>query len=75
MERDNFKCCWCTGNKSLVVHHHQRTFVDIVTAVRARLPTMDGEALLDAIVAEHKLEDGVTLCKKCHDAYHKEKGK
>lgn len=73
MERDQFKCKWCNSTNKLVVHHHKRSFVEIVNLFKnAGLPE---EELIYKIVNEHKLEDGITLCKICHDNYHKVNGK
>lgn len=74
MERDGFKCVWCSSVKNLVVHHHMRSFMEIVNIVRGMVDDSDIEAFVNAIVAEHKLDDGITLCKKCHDNHHKENG-
>jgi hypothetical protein len=75
MERDGFRCKWCNGLKKLTVHHHKRSFMSIVNKVRRRLRGQPEEAIITGIVLEHRLEDGVTVCKKCHDAHHKEHGK
>lgn len=75
MERDNFRCQWCGSLKKLVVHHHLRSFMEIVNSVRSRLQSKSVEKFVQAIVQEHRLEDGITLCKKCHDTYHQEHGK
>jgi hypothetical protein len=75
MERDGFKCQWCESPKKIVVHHHKRSFMDIVRVIRKRLPEATEDELIVAVVDEHTLKDGITLCKKCHDSHHKENGK
>ena len=75
MERDNFKCTWCDSKKNIVVHHDTRSFMQIVKKVESKVHREDVEKFVNAIVDEHNLSDGVTLCKKCHDSYHKENGK
>ena len=75
MQRDNFICQWCGSKKNIVVHHSQRTFMDIVNIVRTKCNEDNLEEFVNFIVKEHCLDDGITLCKKCHDAYHKEFGK
>jgi hypothetical protein len=74
MERDGFKCRWCESTKKIVAHH-LRSFAEIVETVRSKSPNEGTETLIDAVVKEHRLEDGITLCKKCHDKHHKEHGK
>jgi hypothetical protein len=75
MERDSFKCVWCGSRKKPTVHHHKRSFMQIVNKVRRRLRGQPEEAVINGIVLEHRLDDGITVCKKCHDAHHKEHGK
>lgn len=76
MERDNFCCRWCGSLMNLVVHHHKRPFKTIVRLVLSRLSrNPDLMLFVDAITAEHTLEDGLTLCKPCHDGHHKKHGK
>jgi len=52
MRRDGFICQWCGSRKSLVVHHHKRSFMDIVNLVRIRCDENDLENFV-----------GITLCK------------
>ena len=74
MERDCFRCQWCSSTKNLVVHHHKRTFMEIVDLIRKVCAETDIDAFVNAIVSEHSLDDGITLCKQCHDNFHKENG-
>lgn len=74
MERDGFKCQWCGGTRALVVHHI-RSFAHIARAAIDQAVEKDEESIVKAIVLAHRLEDGVTLCKTCHDEYHKIHGK
>lgn len=75
MKRDGFVCQWCNSKKNIVVHHSKRSFMDIVYIVRQKCNEDNLEEFVNLIVEEHCLEDGITLCKKCHDTYHKEFGK
>lgn len=75
MERDKFVCQWCGDKKKLVVHHHLRSFMEIVQIVKLTVCEHDLENFVSAIVSEHRLADGITICKKCHDSHHKEHGK
>ena len=49
--------------------------MEIVNLVRSRNPGADNDDLIREIIDEHTLEDGVTLCKRCHDKHHEENGK
>lgn len=75
MERDGFQCQWCDSKQPLVVHHHKRSFMEIVNKVALKISEDEVENFVSAIVEEHRLEDGITLCAQCHDSYHKENGK
>lgn len=75
MQRDNFTCQWCNSKKNIVVHHHIRSFMEIVNIVRQKINEVNVESFVNEIVNEHKLNDGITICKKCHDNYHKENRK
>jgi 5-methylcytosine-specific restriction endonuclease McrA len=75
MKRDNFSCQWCGSKKNIVVHHHKRSFMEIVNLVRQKCDETDIDRFVTLIVSEHSLEDGITICKICHDNYHKEHGK
>jgi 5-methylcytosine-specific restriction endonuclease McrA len=75
LERDEFKCTKCGTNKELEVHH-LRPFREIIRLIAKKMnidldnfkDITDEEYAIfrDNIVKEHKLEDGITLCKKCH---------
>jgi hypothetical protein len=75
MKRDNFSCQWCGSKKNIVVHHHKRSFMEIVNLVRQQCDEKDIDQFVKLIISEHSLDDGITLCKKCHDNHHKEHGK
>jgi hypothetical protein len=75
MQRDNFICQWCSSKKNIVVHHHKRTFMEIVNFVKQICDETNIDLFVDLIVKSHCLEDGITICKICHDAFHKEHGK
>jgi 5-methylcytosine-specific restriction endonuclease McrA len=76
LKRDDFKCQDCGEHQHLEVHH-TRKFVLIREGVLREHPELspieDKYVLADLIVAEHRLEDGITLCYNCHKARHFEK--
>lgn len=49
--------------------------MDIVRMVQGQCPHKTKKELVRAIIDKHRLSDGVTLCKPCHDRHHKEHGK
>lgn len=78
--RDNYMCQWCEPSRSnevdLVVHHC-RPFYQIALLCMGRIPDFAEDQLLlliDLIVEEHTLDDGITLCNECHRTYHREHG-
>lgn len=75
MQRDNFICQWCESKKNIVVHHHKRTFMEIVNLIKQKCDENNIDEFVSAIVNEHSLDDGITICKVCHDNFHKEYGK
>ena len=71
----NFPNRLAVAHDDPVVHHHDRSFIDIVRVVQQRNPDQPKKALVRLIIEEHSVEDGITLCKVCHDEYHREHGK
>lgn len=78
LERDNYKCIRC-GKDSKTVHH-----IDKLSVIRDRVfmknpninPLRSYKELrifTDAVMAEHKEENGVVLCNNCHDKEHSNK--
>jgi 5-methylcytosine-specific restriction endonuclease McrA len=76
LKRDDFRCQDCGEHQHLEVHHI-RKFVLIREGVLREHPELspieDKYVLADLIVAEHRLEDGITLCYNCHKDRHFEK--
>lgn len=89
LERDNFTCRLCGTKKCLEVHHLEPfTFKKILITCADQLGLnlstwrfWDNaiiEPLADLVIAQHKVENGITLCKECHsiiDRYRNIKGK
>lgn len=83
MERDEFKCQHCGETKNLEVHHLKPFRVILLEASKKEELNLNDyktfsddefERLRNAIVKMHKMEDGITLCEKCHkemDKYRK----
>lgn len=75
MQRDDFTCqdCGVTG-VNLEVHHSKRLFTEIRDKVIKANPYLSIEddklELAELIVREHNLEDGITLCRSCHEKKH-----
>ena len=76
--RDNFKCTKCNNNKNLQVHHI-KPLRDIITLVlnknninfkSSNFTKEDYENfddLVQEVLNEHTLDDGITVCKICHE--------
>lgn len=77
MERDGFCCCRCgnRGDRGTLHVHHVRPLREIIESVLDErgvsqpdtLPDDSRSQLIDAVVAEHELSDGTTLCPECHE--------
>lgn len=74
LERDGFLCTMCGAGGQLQVHH-LRPLRDIIDTVghRVGIDKFDNyrddpryDEYIQMVVDEHKLSDGITLCKKCH---------
>lgn len=72
MERDHFRCQKCGDKRKIEVHHSRRTFAAIVAEVRSSVSSENKDVFVNAIVAAHSLDDGLTLCTFCHDQVHQE---
>jgi len=84
LERDGFKCCSCKSTKGLQAHHIKPLRVFIEEGKREfqlkHLSDLDDATswkLVEFIISKHKLEDGITVCGKCHSKidkfYHENK--
>lgn len=76
--RDNHTCQRCGATGSLEAHHLRRYVVirDAIIEANPQLSVNSVEGkfeLAKLIIADHKLSDGITLCKKCHRDIHRKK--
>lgn len=76
LKRDNFSCVMC-GKTYVTLHvHHIRPLRQIIdkvlkdfgVSVSGLKPfSEEYEKIIEAIINEHKLNDGISLCKECHE--------
>lgn len=77
MERDKFSCTVCGKTNEYLHTHHIRPLRDIIknvltnesvdSIVDLKLQNVDlYESMIKKVVDNHKLEDGITVCKQCH---------
>jgi len=78
--RDNFTCQTCGDKRGgNLVAHHVRSYKKIRDMIikknnKINIKKFDGKKIMaDLIIAEHKLQDGITLCKTCHIKIHRKK--
>jgi hypothetical protein len=80
LERDNFKCVDCESTRNLQVHHVRtlRSMIDNVLHARGidskqteiTKETYEGfDQLVQEILDQHTLDDGITYCKSCHEKH------
>jgi len=76
MQRDKFTCQDCGATKNLCTHHAKESFTQIRDKVLANNPDLNKQVykdklkIIEKILEEHKLEDGITLCQLCHCIRH-----
>lgn len=73
LERDNFQCTNCSDKNHLQVHHIKplRIFIQEIKDKYQidsflNIDPKNWQLYIDEILSLHKLEDGITLCSKCH---------
>lgn len=74
MVRDKFECQDCHNVNINLEVHHLRLFTIIRDKILNENPHLsiknDKYELAELIISEHKLEDGITLCRPCHENRH-----
>ena len=76
LKRDNFSCVMC-GKTHVTLHvHHIRPLRQIIDKILKHFSVKvcdlepfseEYEKIIEAILHEHKLSDGISLCKECHE--------
>lgn len=78
LERDNFKCTKCGETKALQVHHIT-PLRDIINQILKKYGIdksstsiyknncKEMKEIIKEVISLHKLEDGITVCKECHE--------
>jgi hypothetical protein len=74
LERDGYRCVRCGTHEHLQVHH-EHPLRAIIRRVREQhgirsftdIPSSEWQPYIDEVIALHKTEDGVTVCRDCHD--------
>jgi hypothetical protein len=72
-ERDNFTCQRCGKRGSYLHAHHKKPFGQILDELKEKYPLLD--LYYVAMTTNNELWDinnGITLCEKCHKEVHKE---
>jgi 5-methylcytosine-specific restriction endonuclease McrA len=72
-ERDRFTCQKCGAKGVELNAHHIKQFIQIIKELEQQYPLLD---LYDIAMMSKELWDinnGITLCKKCHKKVHNEK--
>lgn len=78
LARDNFQCQCCGATGTLHVHHLRR-YVEIRDGVISDHKELnlsnfyDRKKIAELIILRHTLDDGITLCPKCHAQIHRKK--
>jgi len=84
-ERDNYTCVNCRTIGGILHAHHIRPLREIIDVVLNQFEINNIEnfagaekyaMMIEEVIKEHRIEDGITLCPKCHhkiDSYYKRK--
>ena len=65
--RDNFTCQTCKEKGGVLNAHHKKPFSELIDEVREYLPLIPIFEASLIYTPLWDLDNGVTLCKKCHD--------
>lgn len=75
MERDNFTCTKCGKTKTYLNVHHLKPLREFIEEVKIKyniysfndISKDKWEPYIDEIINNHRLIDGITVCKECHN--------
>lgn len=83
LERDNYTCVYCDKHGGYLQVHHIKPLREFIQEIKnkynlnsfSKIDSNIWQKYIDEIISNHKLHDGITVCRKCHfliDEYYRE---
>jgi hypothetical protein len=72
-QRDNFTCVKCGARGGEIRAHHIKSFKSIISNLKYKYPDYDAYKMLELDSELWDVDNGITVCDKCHKGIHKEK--